>query len=244
MKRKTVGLVLLVDRDHVRVVDRCRDPGLVQEALAEPLAPAQRRREDLQGDPPSQPRVLCLVHDTHRAAPQHGRDRVAGEAGSYAEVGAHCHREPPPLCATCAPRATPYGRSRARPARRLPPPRPYSSPSATATRRCLRVTSSAGEQRPQCDDPHADSAGGFPVEASCGWRRRRRALSAVREVRSRTARRLNPPRTRAMRARAAPPASSEAVNQYPSRCSHVLFLLFSKVRPGGRDNVASCLKEA
>ena len=66
-KEGAVGLAGLVDRDDVRVVNRGRRPRLADEPLPEPGVLGQRRGEQLQRDPPSQPLVGGPVDHGHPA---------------------------------------------------------------------------------------------------------------------------------------------------------------------------------
>ena len=69
----------VVDRDHVRVVQRRGDPGLLQEPGPEHVIGSQLRRQHLQRDDTAQPQVLRLVDHAHPAAAEHRARPVARE---------------------------------------------------------------------------------------------------------------------------------------------------------------------
>jgi hypothetical protein len=84
-----VVLARLVDRDHVRVVERCRQPRFAQEALPEALVLGQLRGDQLERDRPVQRYVGRAVHDTHPAAPDQLLNAVAGEDHAAAQCCLH-----------------------------------------------------------------------------------------------------------------------------------------------------------
>jgi hypothetical protein len=77
-----VGLARLVDRDHVRVVERGCELGLAQEPLPEPLVLGELRRQELEGDIALQARVMGAVDDAHATASDERLDPVAEELGA------------------------------------------------------------------------------------------------------------------------------------------------------------------
>ncbi len=81
----------LVDRDDVRVVDRGRELGLPQEALAEGRVLGQVGGEELERDVASQADVLGEVDDTHTTATEQGLDPVPRELSADSRVVAHPH---------------------------------------------------------------------------------------------------------------------------------------------------------
>ena len=87
--RDEQGLALAadrVDRDHVRVVDLRGDPRFALELLAEDLVAGGVGGDHLQGDPPVEGRLGCLVDDAHAAAAQQRPDPVAREQGAFFEL--------------------------------------------------------------------------------------------------------------------------------------------------------------
>ena len=83
-----VVLACLVDRDDVRVVERCRDPRLAQEALAEANVRGEFRSDDLECHLAAEPLLVGAVDRTHPAAPDEGLDPVAGDRRSGRQRGA------------------------------------------------------------------------------------------------------------------------------------------------------------
>jgi hypothetical protein len=77
-----VSLPGVVDRDHVRVVDRAGEPRLAQEPFAERVVLQQVVGEDLQRDLAAHPDVLGEVDDRHAAARDDRLDPVTAELGA------------------------------------------------------------------------------------------------------------------------------------------------------------------
>jgi len=73
----------VVDGDHVRVVQRGRDPRLLQEPGPEHVVGGQLGRQHLQRDDVVQAEVLGLVDHAHPTAAEHRANPVAGELVSY-----------------------------------------------------------------------------------------------------------------------------------------------------------------
>ena len=69
----------VVDRDHVRVIDRRRDLRLAHEPGPDRLILQQPGRDHLQRDRAVQRQLRRPVHDAHAAAPRDRLDAVAGE---------------------------------------------------------------------------------------------------------------------------------------------------------------------
>ena len=84
-----VRLAGVVDRDHVGVVDRRRQPRLRQEALPEDLVLGDLGSDQLQRHLPAEVGVLGEIHDAHAAAPEQGLDAVTAELGAEAGIGRH-----------------------------------------------------------------------------------------------------------------------------------------------------------
>jgi hypothetical protein len=70
----------LVDGDHVRVVERGRDPRLAREPGAEGLVARELGRDQLERDGPVEGELARAVYDAHAAAPGLCLDPVAGDA--------------------------------------------------------------------------------------------------------------------------------------------------------------------
>ena len=79
----------VVDRDDVRVVDRCGQAGLAEEALAEALVLRELGGEDLQRDRPLECQVVGAVDDPHPAPADQRLEAVAGELAAHTRLGAH-----------------------------------------------------------------------------------------------------------------------------------------------------------
>ena len=88
---QAVVLARVVDRDDVRVVERGREPGLAQEAVAE-VGVAEARREELQRGPAAEAHVLGAVDDACAAAAELLDDPIAAELGADALVEFHPHQ--------------------------------------------------------------------------------------------------------------------------------------------------------
>ncbi len=80
-----VGLVDLVDRADVGMVERRGGLRLLQEPLLGRLVAGQIRREELDGDLALQARVLGRVDDPHAAVAEFGADRIRAERGTWRE---------------------------------------------------------------------------------------------------------------------------------------------------------------
>ena len=76
----------LVDRDHVRVVERRGEPGLADEPLPEAFVLGELGREHLERDLPLEPVVLGEVDDAHAAAAERALDPVARDLGPRLQV--------------------------------------------------------------------------------------------------------------------------------------------------------------
>ena len=79
----------LVDRDHVRMVERCGEPRLAQEAGAEALVLGQLRRDQLERDGTLERQVGRPVDDAHAAAADQRLHPVAGEGRARSERCLH-----------------------------------------------------------------------------------------------------------------------------------------------------------
>jgi hypothetical protein len=77
--QQPLRLARLVDRDHVRMVERSGEARLPQEPLPEPLVPRQIRGEQLQRHPPPQPRIDRPIDVGHPPAAEQRLDPVAGQ---------------------------------------------------------------------------------------------------------------------------------------------------------------------
>ena len=78
-EERAVELARVVDRDHVRVVERRRQARLAQEAVAEVGVARQLGHEHLQGDGPAEVHVLGAEHDAHAAAAELIAEAIAAE---------------------------------------------------------------------------------------------------------------------------------------------------------------------
>ena len=76
----------LVDRDHVRMLDRGRDLAFVLEAGAELGVVGELRRHDLQRDRARRPQLLGPVHDAHAATAGDALDHEVAELGTGAQL--------------------------------------------------------------------------------------------------------------------------------------------------------------
>ena len=85
----------VVDGDHVRVVQRGRDPRLLQEPGPEHVVGSQLGRQYLQRDDAAQAEVLGLVDHAHPAAAEHRPRPVARELIPHQRQPSH-HALPPP----------------------------------------------------------------------------------------------------------------------------------------------------
>ena len=93
----TVDVACVVDRHHVRVLERHREFRLAREALAEALIQRQLGRHQLQRDCPFQPQVVGAVDDAHPTAADQLVDPVADELGADPDLclSAHGISRPP-----------------------------------------------------------------------------------------------------------------------------------------------------
>ena len=82
-----VGLTGLVDRDHVRVVDRRGELRLGQEPLAESCVLRERGHQELEGDVALQAKVLGQVDDAHPAPAEDSLDPVVDDERSARKLG-------------------------------------------------------------------------------------------------------------------------------------------------------------
>ena len=73
------------------MVERGREPGLAQEAVAE-VGVAEARREELQRGPAAEAHVLGAVDDACAAAAELLDDPIAAELGADALVEFHPHQ--------------------------------------------------------------------------------------------------------------------------------------------------------
>jgi hypothetical protein len=93
--QQPVHLAGVVDRDHVRVLERGGDPRLALEALAEALRLRVLRGDDLDRGAALEVEVLGPVHDAHPAPADAGIDAVPGDDLPDARVSGgvrHHHR--------------------------------------------------------------------------------------------------------------------------------------------------------
>ena len=90
-EEEALGRPGLVDRDDVRMVDRCGQLRLAQEAVAERLVLGEAGSEQLERNPPLEPQILGQVDDAHPAEAQQRLDPIAGELGADPRVVAHLH---------------------------------------------------------------------------------------------------------------------------------------------------------
>ena len=83
-----------VDRDHLGLLERGREPRLTQEALTEALVFGELGRDELERHTPLEPGILGKVDDAHAASPEPGLEPVAGKLGADARIhfkhGVHC----------------------------------------------------------------------------------------------------------------------------------------------------------
>jgi hypothetical protein len=89
-----VGFAGLVDRDHVRVVDRGQHARLALEAGSEALVGRQLRRDDLQRHRPVERDLRRAVDGAHAALAGHPLDAVAGESLAGCELSQHSRALP------------------------------------------------------------------------------------------------------------------------------------------------------
>ena len=85
-----VLLARVVDRDHVRVVDRRRDARLAQEPPPDRLVGHQGRGDDLQRDDAVERELARAIDDAHPPAPRHGLDPVPRERAARRHVAHDC----------------------------------------------------------------------------------------------------------------------------------------------------------
>src|SRR5207245_1397735 len=77
----------VVDRDDVRVLNRCRRPGFADEALAKAVDIGQLGDEKLERDRPRETQLLGTVDDSHPSASDELSDSVPGELRAGANFG-------------------------------------------------------------------------------------------------------------------------------------------------------------
>ena len=85
-----VGVVRLVDRDHVRVIDPRGHQRLAYETLPEALVLRKFRRQQLEGDLPPKMEVLRAVDHPHAAAADVALDPVRAELRSELDLHHRC----------------------------------------------------------------------------------------------------------------------------------------------------------
>ena len=102
-----LSLAGLVDRDHVRMVDRRGEARLPHEALTEPIPLVRRRGEDLERHPPPELLVARCVDDRQRSASENALDGVPAEACPRPQFRLHHHAPSFQLWASRRIRATP-----------------------------------------------------------------------------------------------------------------------------------------
>ena len=78
-ERLTALMSCFVDRDDVRVIDRCGDPGLTHEAVDERGIVGKRFREYLDCDLPTEPEMFSEVHNAHAALAEQALDPILRE---------------------------------------------------------------------------------------------------------------------------------------------------------------------
>ena len=86
-----VGLAGVVDRNHVRVVDRGRQLALAEKPVPKPSIRRQLRRQDLQRNRPIQRHVLRPIDHAHAAPADKRLHAVAGQRGTDPGVGCGAH---------------------------------------------------------------------------------------------------------------------------------------------------------
>src|SRR5262249_14584104 len=86
-----VDVAGVVDRNHIRMLQRHDQLGLACEAFAEALVERKRRRDELHGNRPLQAKVVCPEDHAHAAAADQFLDPVAEEVGADVDgrVGVH-----------------------------------------------------------------------------------------------------------------------------------------------------------
>ena len=73
----------VINRDHIGVIERGRDPRLLQEPGPEHIVGGQFRRQHLQRHRAAQPRILRLINHAHPAPAQHSPQPVTSELISH-----------------------------------------------------------------------------------------------------------------------------------------------------------------
>ena len=86
-----VDLSRLVDRDHIRVLERGHQPPLALEARDERPVGGERGGDQLQRDRALEPEVRGLIDDAHPAAPRLGLDAMTRERPADARLRARGH---------------------------------------------------------------------------------------------------------------------------------------------------------
>lgn len=83
----TVQLTRVIDRHHIRMLERRRELRFRQEPLPEALVPGELRRDQLQRNVALQARVVGLVDNPHPAPAEERLDPIAEELRSDPRVG-------------------------------------------------------------------------------------------------------------------------------------------------------------
>jgi hypothetical protein len=91
-EQHAVGLIGVVDRHDVWVVDRGGDFGFPQESVPELLVVRQLGREQFEGDHPTEAQVPCQVDGTHPSPADDLLDAVPGDLGPDPGVLGHAPR--------------------------------------------------------------------------------------------------------------------------------------------------------
>jgi hypothetical protein len=87
----TVHIACVVDRHHVRVLERHGELRLAGEAGVEALVEGQLGRDELQRDSPFQPQVVGSEDHAHAALTDQLLDPIAEELGSGLDLGVGAH---------------------------------------------------------------------------------------------------------------------------------------------------------
>jgi hypothetical protein len=86
-----VDVPSVIDRHHVRVLERHRDLRLARETLVEALVEREVRGDELQRDRPLEPQVIGAVDDSHSAPSDELLDAVAEELRADLKLGMDVH---------------------------------------------------------------------------------------------------------------------------------------------------------
>ena len=100
-EQAVIRLAGLVDRDHVRVVERGREPRLAQHPIAESVVLGVPLDEELQSDTPLEPWVAGTVDLAHSPAPDQLFDLVPGNHVARVRRAYRPPCAPSPLVADC-----------------------------------------------------------------------------------------------------------------------------------------------